>query len=88
MRTLTAPTAPQRNPLKLKHVTSYDVHRFCVEASSIGIRAGQPWPRTIETELGNGQPFTAFEVESNEDGLVSISYRQALGCIDLTVFND
>ena len=61
-----------------------ETHQFWTEASSLGLAPGS-FPMTMETTMGNGQPFQLLRTE--EDGNVLI-YRQALGCIILRVFND
>jgi hypothetical protein len=63
------------------------LHHFVAEASSLELAPGD-WPRTIETNRGNGQPFVMIGVARQDGELVAVEYRQACGCITLTVFND
>ena len=65
--------------------TEFELHRFCVEASDLGIKAGQPFPRSIDTDLGNGQPFQF--VRTQDEGFTYV-YAQQFGCTFLHVFND
>lgn len=60
-----------------------DFH-YVTEASDLELPVGQ-FPRVIQTNLGNGQPFVR-----QDDGQVEmgVQYRQVLGCISLTIFND
>lgn len=70
------------------NATEYEVHRFVAEASDIGLPVGR-FPLAIGTSLGNGQPFTFDHADRDGDGdLTACHYRQRLGCITLTVFND
>ena len=62
-------------------------HRFVAEASTLGFRPGQ-WPRLIETNLGNGRPFFFHSMCHSDGEIISAEYRQALGCITLSVLND
>lgn len=57
-------------------------HHFSACASDLGLRPGQ-WPATIDTNLGNGQPLVKRFVTEG-----AVTYRQQLGCIDVTLFND
>lgn len=68
-------------------VTPVEVHRFVVEASSIGLRPGQ-WPAHLETDMGNGQPLVRARVELDDGEVQSVTYQQAMGCIALLVLND
>lgn len=63
-------------------VTEYEVHKFSAEASSLGLPPGR-WPNGIETSLGNGQDLRMTHLDE-----VGAHYRQQLGCITLTIFND
>ena len=67
-----------------KNVRETDVHQFTAEASDLGWPAGH-FPRTLTTDLGNGQPFTLTRVD---DGHGTHHYAQTFGCITLVVFND
>lgn len=64
--------------------TEFELHRFCVEASDLGITPGN-FPQRIETDLGNGQPFLFVRVQ--DDGFTYV-YAQQFGCVFLHVFND
>ena len=71
-----------------KDVWSIGLHRYGAEASSIGLEPGQ-WPPSLPTTLGNGQPFVRTAPRYDEQGdLLSVTYRQAMGCISLSVLND
>jgi hypothetical protein len=63
--------------------TRGSISRFTAEASELGLPPGQ-WPKTLETSLGNGQPFVLFSVH---DGGTR-HYEQDKGCITLLVYND
>lgn len=56
-------------------------------ASDIGIAPG-PFPRTIETDLGNKLQFIAMRKKVIDGDLQYVRYEQALGCVTLFVFND
>ena len=62
-------------------------HDFTAEASSLGIRPGQ-WPQVIETTLGNRNVFRYMFFHKENSDLSYCVYRQDLGCITLTIFND
>jgi hypothetical protein len=64
-------------------VTETETFRFVTEASTIGLPPGN-FPRTLETDLGNGQPLV------RQDGGMErgVRYRQLLGCISVIIFND
>jgi hypothetical protein len=64
-------------------VTETEVHRFVTEASTLGLSPGS-FPALLETELGNGLPFT--RQRTRPDG--SVIYQQHFGCVQLVVFND
>jgi len=61
-----------------------EVHRFGIDASDLGIRPGAAYPKTLPTNLGNGQSFLFHKFDGNGIAL----YRQELGCLTLEVFND
>lgn len=63
--------------------TEFETFRFCIDASELGIAPGA-WPRTIATDIGNGQPFVFVRAKGEE----AVIYRQQLGCIELHVIND
>jgi hypothetical protein len=78
-------TTIQQRPLFIKQgtLTEYELHRYAAEASELRLAPGA-WPTKIETDMGNGQPFIA---ESRlADG--GVRYRQSMGCIFLSIFND
>lgn len=68
----------QRNAMEL------EPHRWCIDASELGIAPGAQYPAYIPTKLGNGQPFGFTHVDGNG----SHHYAQPYGCIRLTVWND
>ncbi len=69
--------------------TEFEHMKFCIEASTLGIRPGQRMPQTLKTTLGNRQPFCYSGVECDPEGEVIVwKYRQALGCISLNILND
>ena len=57
-------------------------HVFYTEASDLGLPVGK-FPKFIETDMGNGQPFSF-----NKYGGDIITYYQVFGCLTLRVFND
>lgn len=65
-----------------EQATEVETHQFVAEASDLGLPPGE-FPRRIDTNMGNGQPFVfqAFRAE------VAV-YRQAFGCIVLRLLND
>ena len=63
--------------------TEYEVHCFNADAAELGIKAGQLWPRTIETNLGNGRPLIAVRLDATQ-----AVYVQAVGCVRVTIYND
>ncbi len=65
------------------NASEYEVMRFATEASTLRIPVGS-WPKSLATKLGNGQPFQLIHANGGE----AATYRQSLGCIELTVFND
>lgn len=69
--------------LTYRDVSEVEPHRFTTEASTLGLKPGQ-WPERINTTMGNQQPFYRYPTESNDFA----RYRQLLGCIVLTVWND
>jgi hypothetical protein len=62
--------------------TEYEIHKFAVEASSLGLAPGE-WPERLETDLGNGQPFRRISFLPTGG-----FYRQEHGCIELHLLND
>lgn len=61
--------------------------KYVAFASDIGIAPGH-FPNTIDTNLGNGLQFVAVGHDVEKDELLSVSYKQGLGCVTLLVFND
>ena len=59
----------------------YECHHFIAGASMLELPPGN-WPRTIETTLGNGQPFVRYSLDE-----AGAKYTQLLGCIHLSVLN-
>ena len=72
-------------------MTEFEPHKFSAFASDIDLTAAvlyrDGWPRTIETNAGNGQVFQIAAV-SRKDDIEYVDYVQALGCIRLRIFND
>jgi hypothetical protein len=68
-------------------VHEYEVHKWSAEASTLGLKPGE-WPRTIETELGNGMVFIAMRREVRDGDLLWVDYLQGNGCIWLRIYND
>jgi hypothetical protein len=65
----------------------YEVHKFSVEASDIGLKPGE-WPRTIETTIGNRMVFIAMRKEIRDGDLLWVDYLQGNGCVSLRIYND
>lgn len=63
------------------YLQEWNVGRFVVEASTLDLPPGR-FPERIETDLGNGQPFYLFALDESR-----ALYRQALGCIVLSILN-
>lgn len=63
------------------YLQEWETGRFVVEASTLGLPPGC-FPERIETDLGNGHPF--HRIALNESRAL---YRQALGCIVLSILN-
>jgi hypothetical protein len=83
------------NTLKITRFNAheYEVHRFTAEASDIGLTAAlmarEGWPATLQTDLGNGQPFVATGRDFTPGGdLAGVRYSQQFGCISLLLIND
>lgn len=71
-----------------KDLLETDVHKFCTEASDLGWRPGE-WPEQFNVPgLGNGLPFLYHYRKVKDGDLQLVSYRQANGCVDITIFND
>lgn len=65
-------------------VLETETHKFIVDASVLGLAPGH-WPKTLETDLGNGLPFKRVRALPDDAGVL---YCQEFGCIQLTVLND
>lgn len=65
------------------NASEYENMRFATEASTLCIPVGS-WPKSLSTKLGNKQPFQLIYADGGEEA----TYRQSLGCLELTVFND
>jgi hypothetical protein len=70
----------------------HEQHRllsYSAEASELGLPPGQ-WPQQIVVlGLGNGLPFRPAKVVYDDSGeFGGLMYRQSMGCLNLTVFND
>jgi len=63
--------------------TEYEIFKFSVEASELGLAPGV-WPETIETSMGNKQPLRYAYTDANGERV----YTQPFGCINVTVIND
>lgn len=76
-----------RNKLQ-SHMESRLIN-YSAEASELGLPPGQ-WPQQIMVVgLGNGHPFRPLKVLYDDSGeFGGLVYRQAMGCVNLTVFND
>jgi hypothetical protein len=68
-------------------VCEYELHKFCTEASSLGLKPGE-WPNSFDTEMGNKQPFIRQQAIMHKGEFAGVAYRQQLGCITLHVLND
>jgi hypothetical protein len=62
-------------------------YTWVTEASTLGLAPGSV-PLTLETTLGNGQPFNFVGSEGGSDCMTKFHYLQGNGCISLVVFND
>lgn len=64
-------------------------HIFVAEASELQLPPGT-WPAYIHVDgLGNGQPFVRTSKKVDREGdILRVRYRQALGCVDILIFND
>ena len=71
-----------RQHVEEQKVNEYEVHQFSAFASDLGIRPGDVFT-SIWTDLGNGRSFILERVEAE-----LTVYKQAHGCITLTIFND
>lgn len=76
-------------PIEFGLLTELGGFRHCVEASTLGLEPGQ-WPETLPAHrsLGNGQPLRRIAVETRDDEILSVDYRQVCGVIRVRVFND
>ena len=78
--------------ITITDVTEHEIHRFVTFASDLygsvpELREG--FPRSIPTNLGNGQPLIGYRKKINSDGdLEYVRYQQQFGCIEVKIFND
>lgn len=73
--------------VNLENSTEVECHRWSTEASDLGLSPGN-WPEQLPTILGNKLPFLRDTKKVRDGDLLWVTYRQALGCISLRVFND
>lgn len=73
--------------VNLPLVTETGPHDFVTEASTLGLKPGE-WPKRLNTDLGNRLPFILKSVSAPAGELLYVTYVQAMGCIELKVFND
>lgn len=73
--------------LDRNQVSEVRLHHFVVEASSLGLKPGE-WPRTVQTNIGNGQPFVWTCCGMSEDEVTHWHYAQICGCTTLDILND
>jgi hypothetical protein len=73
--------------LQRLNVVEHHPHHFTAEASELGFPAGM-FPEEIKTDMGNGQAFILDQEKVDDGDLLWVRYRQALGCVSLTIFND
>lgn len=72
--------------IQLSQATEVAPHSYVTEASDLGLRG---WPKSLDTDEGNGQPLIAINIERDVEGDIQfVVYRQQFGCIQLHVFND
>jgi hypothetical protein len=65
----------------------HDPGEFSTEASML--RWLRQWPERFDCAIGNSQPFFLAEAQVSPEGdLQYIKYRQDLGSVIVTVFND
>lgn len=61
------------------------LHNLCADASELGLPPGQfPGSLTFFQHVGNGQEFLGYRVDSQGARV----YKQSLGCMFVTIFND
>lgn len=70
-------------------VTETGNFRSCVEASTLGLRAGE-WPAYLDVApgFGNGQQLVRKHHQIRDGELVAVDYTQIAGCLTVTIFND
>lgn len=66
------------------NATEVETHRWCIDASTLGLGPGVEYPQHLLTTLGNGQPFVFDDFDRSGTAV----YQQAMGCLTLKVFND
>jgi hypothetical protein len=72
-----------------QRVTEFEPLKFCTEASSLELAPDAPLPRTIETDMGNKEPFVFHHLQTDGAGeLLAIVYQQRFGCLRLHILND
>ena len=70
------------------NVEEFEVHRFSVEASTLGLKVGD-WPLKLETNMGNGEPFYMTRTDETPCGdLAGVRYMQGNGILSLLIIND
>ena len=78
----------QKNATPRGHVGLAE--RFHMDASDIGLPPGT-WPWTLETDLGNGQPFHWCDTQSGREGdsYLWVDYEQnGIGRVEIRIYND
>jgi len=76
-------TSPATPHITAQNCTESAPHRFITEASELGWKPGH-WPERATTSMGNGLDFILTARKADGTRI----YRQASGCISLTVLND
>ena len=71
------------NKVTEQNAIEVEVHRFVTDASDLQLPVGV-WPQTLETNLGNGEPFVKIQLFDGS----CVKYLQRYGCVALIVFND
>lgn len=70
-----------------QNATGGGIHQFFADASDLGLKPGE-WPQAIRTTLGNGLFFIRTGYDRVGGDLHSVTYAQANGCIEITIYND
>lgn len=73
-------------PRSTRMLFQTEPHSYVVDASELGLKPGE-WPGVLDfgTDFGNGQLFLLDRAAGVNAGA---KYKQVLGCLTLTVFND